>query len=166
MKLELGSLAVAALTAMAMAAVARATSAAEKNVVETVVAAGQFKTLAHALEAAGLTEVLTQSGPFTVFAPTDKPFAKLPPETLQSLLKPENKDQLRAILTYQVVPGKLMGADVAKLNQIKTVNGKTARVRADDGDISINEASITNADVTSSNGVIHVIDALILPPNT
>ena len=105
-------------------------------------------------------------GPFTVFAPTDAAFAKLPAGTVDNLLKPENKAQLTAILTYHVVPGRVMAADVAQLKEAKTVNGEMVKVKADGGSVMINDAKVTAADVAASNGVIHVIDTVILPPGT
>jgi uncharacterized surface protein with fasciclin (FAS1) repeats len=143
-----------------------ARAAADKNIIDTAVAAGQFKTLATALSAAGLADTLKGQGPFTVFAPTDQAFAKLPPGTLDSLLKKENKDQLTAILTYHVVPGELMAADAAKLKEAKTVNGKTVRVNLSNGKIMVNDATVTGADIPASNGVIHIIDSVILPPGS
>ena len=138
--------------------------AADKDIVDTTVEARQFKTLAAALEAAGLVTTLKGEGPFTVFAPTDDAFAKLPAGTVESLLKPENKAQLTAILTYHVVPGKVMAADVAQIDETKTVNGKMIDVTVDGQLIKINDATVTQADITSLNGVIHVIDKVILPP--
>jgi uncharacterized surface protein with fasciclin (FAS1) repeats len=113
-----------------------------------------------------LVATLKGQGPFTVFAPTDAAFAKLPAGTVDNLLKPENKAQLTAILTYHVVPGRVMAADVAQLTEAETVNGKMVKVRADGGSVMINDAKVTAADVTASNGVIHVIDSVILPPGT
>src|ERR687894_1406399 len=122
--------------------------AAEKDIVDTAVEAGQFETLAAALKAAGLVDTLKGSGPFTVFAPTDAAFAKLPTGTVENLLKPENKGQLTAILTYHVVPGRVMAADVAQLTEAETVNGKMVKVRADGGSVMVNDAKVTAADVT------------------
>jgi uncharacterized surface protein with fasciclin (FAS1) repeats len=139
--------------------------AADQNIVETAVAAGQFKTLAKALHAADLVATLEGPGPFTVFAPTDDAFAKLPAGTLQNLLKPENKGQLVAILTYHVVPGKLMASDVAKAHELKTVEGKALEVKAADGAVMIDDAKVTATDIAASNGVIHVIDHVVLPPS-
>jgi|SRR5689334_5908478 uncharacterized surface protein with fasciclin (FAS1) repeats len=139
--------------------------AADQNIVETAAAAGQFKTLAKALDAAGLVATLEGPGPFTVFAPTDDAFAKLPAGTLQNLLKPENKGQLVAILTYHVVPGKLMASDVAKAHELKTVEGKPLEVKAADGAVMIDDAKVTATDIAASNGVIHVIDHVVLPPS-
>ena len=135
------------------------------DIVDTAVAAGTFNTLAKALQAAGLVETLKGKGPFTVFAPTDSAFAKLPAGTLDSLLQPENKQKLQRILTYHVVPGKVMAADVVKLNQAKAVSGDTIAVAAKGGSVTVDAARVTQADVPASNGVIHVIDAVILPKN-
>lgn len=137
-------------------------AAPQKNIVETAVAAGSFKTLAAALQAAGLVEVLQGSGPFTVFAPTDEAFAKLPAGTVEALL--QDKAKLTAILTYHVVAGKVTASDVVKLNSAKTVQGAEVRIRVDGGKVKINDATVTAADVMASNGVIHVIDTVILPP--
>jgi uncharacterized surface protein with fasciclin (FAS1) repeats len=127
------------------------------------VAAGSFNTLATALKAAGLVETLKGPGPFTVFAPTDEAFAKLPAGTLESLLKPENKAKLAGILTYHVVPGKVMAADVVKLTSAKTVNGQSVKIAVKDGKVTVDGANVVKTDVAASNGVIHVIDAVILP---
>lgn len=134
-----------------------------QNIVDTAVAAGQFKTLAAALGAADLIDTVKGVGPFTVFAPTDAAFAKLPAGTVENLLKPENKDQLTAILTYHVVPGKVMAADVSKLKEAKTVNGKMLRVDVNGSDVMINDAKVTATDIEASNGVIHVLDSVVLP---
>jgi uncharacterized surface protein with fasciclin (FAS1) repeats len=134
-----------------------------KDVVDTAVAAGSFKTLAKALDAAGLVTTLKGAGPFTVFAPTDEAFAKLPAGTLETLLKPENKEKLRRILTYHVVSGKVMASDAMKLQSAKAVSGDTITVKAQNGVVHVDDATVTSADVTASNGVIHVIDAVILP---
>jgi len=138
--------------------------ASNQDIVDTAVAAGQFKTLAAALKAAGLVDTLKGSGPFTVFAPTDAAFAKLPAGTLEDLLKPENKTKLVAILTYHVVPGDVTAAQVAKLSQATTVNGAILKLSAHDGKVMVNNADVVKADVQASNGVIHVIDAVLLPP--
>ena len=138
--------------------------AAEKDIVDTAVAAGQFQTLAAALEAAGLVATLKGEGPFTVFAPTDEAFAKLPSGTVETLLKEENKDQLTAILTYHVVPGKVMSQDVAGIDEARTVNGKMIDVEVDGSAVKVNDATVTQADIAAANGVIHVIDTVILPP--
>jgi len=136
---------------------------ASADIVDTAVAAGSFKTLATALQAAGLVETLKGPGPFTVFAPTDEAFAKLPAGTLESLLKPENKAKLAGILTYHVVPGKVMAADVVKLTSAKTVNGQSVKISVDGGKVKVNDANVVKTDVGASNGVIHVIDAVLLP---
>ncbi len=133
------------------------------DIVDTAVAAGSFNTLATALKAAGLVETLKGPGPFTVFAPTDEAFAKLPAGTLESLLKPENKAKLAGILTYHVVSGKVMAADVVKLTSAKTVNGQSVKIAVDGGKVKVDGANVVKTDVAASNGVIHVIDAVILP---
>ena len=135
---------------------------AKSDIVDTAVNAGSFKTLAAALEAAGLVDTLKGKGPFTVFAPTDDAFAKLPAGTVESLLKPENKAKLAAILTYHVVAGKVMAADVVKLDTAKTVQGQTVAIDATDG-VKINDAKVVTADIDCGNGVIHVIDTVLLP---
>jgi len=135
---------------------------AKSNIVETAVAADDFNTLVAAVKAAGLVDTLSGKGPFTVFAPTDAAFAALPKGTVESLLKPENKDQLIAILTYHVVPAKVMAKDV-KAGEAPTVNGKTATVSINSGGVTIEGANVVTADVVASNGVIHVIDKVILP---
>ena len=135
---------------------------AKSNIVETAVAADDFNTLVAAVKAAGLVDTLSGKGPFTVFAPTDAAFAALPEGTVESLLKPENKDQLIAILTYHVVPAKVMAKDV-KAGEAPTVNGKTATVSINSGGVTIEGANVVTADVVASNGVIHVIDKVILP---
>ena len=137
--------------------------AASKNIVDTAVAAGQFKTLAAALEAAGLVDTLKGDGPFTVFAPTDDAFAKLPDGTVESLLKPENRDQLVAILTYHVVPGKVKAADVVKLSEASTVNGQEVAITVADNGVQIDNANVIKTDIGASNGIIHVIDTVIIP---
>ena len=137
---------------------------AEKDIVGTAVEAGDFKTLAAALDAAGLVTALQQPGPFTVFAPTDAAFAKLPAGTVENLLKPENKQQLIDVLTYHVVPGKVMAADVAGVDEAKTLNGKMIDIEVEGSAVKINEANVTATDIAATNGVIHVIDQVILPP--
>ena len=134
-----------------------------KDIVDTAVAAGQFKTLAAALTAAGLVPTLKGAGPFTVFAPTDEAFAKLPKGTVEDLLKPENKAKLTAILTYHVVAGKVMAADVAKLTSAKTVQGGLAKVSTMGGGVMIDASHVTKTDIVTSNGVIHVIDTVMMP---
>lgn len=136
---------------------------AKADIVSTAVAAGDFKTLAAALQAGGLVDTLKGEGPFTVFAPTDAAFAKLPAGTVESLLKPENKDKLVAILTYHVVAGKVTSDQVVKLDSAKTVNGKALTIKTADGKVMIGNATVTKADIHTSNGVIHVIDSVLLP---
>ncbi|MFN9078213.1 MAG: fasciclin domain-containing protein [bacterium] len=138
------------------------TAAASKNIVETAVAAGNFKTLVAAVQAAGLAETLS-GGSFTVFAPTDEAFAKLPAGTLEMLLKPENKAKLASILTYHVVPGKVMAADVVKLTNAGTVQGQRVDISAKGGAVTVDGAKVVATDIACSNGVIHVIDSVILP---
>ena len=139
-------------------------SASEKNIVDTAVSAGSFNTLVKAVQAAGLTSTLEGPGPFTVFAPTDQAFAKLPAATLESLLKPENKDKLRAILTYHVVAGNVDAAEVVKLTSVKTVEGADLKIAAVNGTVMVDNAKVVKTDIHASNGIIHVIDAVMLPP--
>jgi uncharacterized surface protein with fasciclin (FAS1) repeats len=134
-----------------------------KDIVDTAVAAGSFNTLAKALQAAGLVETLKGKGPFTVFAPTDEAFAKLPAGTVEELLKPENKAKLTRILTYHVVSGKVMAADVVKLNSAKTVSGDTLSIMTHDNKVMVGKATVIKADVPADNGVIHVIDTVLIP---
>ncbi|QOV89333.1 fasciclin domain-containing protein [Humisphaera borealis] len=153
---------IAAFSSSAVAAEA-AKKEATKDIVDTAVGAGQFKTLAAALTAGGLIDTLKGAGPFTVFAPTDEAFAKLPSGTVESLLKPENKDKLVAILTYHVVAGKVASGDVVKLTEAKTVNGKAVKIAVKDGKVMINNATVVKADIEASNGIIHVVDTVIIP---
>lgn len=140
-----------------------AAKAGEKDIVDTAVGAGSFNTLVAAVQAAGLVDTLKGEGPFTVFAPTDEAFAALPEGTVENLLKPENKDQLVAILTYHVVPGKVMSSDiVGKKAEVASVQGGEISVDATDG-VKVDGAKVVTADIETSNGVIHVIDAVILP---
>lgn len=139
-------------------------SSQSKDIVDTAVANGSFKTLAAALKAAGLVETLKGAGPFTVFAPTDAAFAKLPAGTIETLLKPENKDRLRRVLTYHVVPGRVAAADVTKMNSAKAVSGDNLTIAVKNGKVMINSANVVTPDVGASNGIIHVIDTVILPP--
>ena len=134
-----------------------------KDIVDTAVSAGSFKTLTAALEAAGLVETLKGKGPFTVFAPTDEAFAKLPEGTLKSLLMPANKQKLTAILTYHVVAGNVKAADVIKLSTAKTLNGQSVMVKVVRGKVLINGATVVKADIAATNGTIHVIDTVLLP---
>ncbi|HMO12855.1 MAG TPA: fasciclin domain-containing protein [Pirellulaceae bacterium] len=136
----------------------------EKDIVETAVGAEGFSLLVAAVKAGGLVEVLQGEGPFTVFAPTDEAFKALPEGTLESLLKPENKDQLVAILTYHVVAGDVRAADVVKLEEAKTVQGQVVKIKVKEGKVHINDATVIKADIACKNGVIHVIDKVILPP--
>lgn len=152
--------AVAVVGAMSVGVMARDE---QKDIVDTAVAAGSFTTLAKALQAADLVETLKGKGPFTVFAPTDEAFAKLPAGTLEDLLKPENKAKLKAILTYHVVPGKVMASQVTGLTSAKTVNGQNLSVSTKDGGVKINDAKVVKTDIVTSNGVIHVIDSVVLP---
>jgi uncharacterized surface protein with fasciclin (FAS1) repeats len=163
MKFEITHLMAAAVAAIGLAVGSANARAAEKDIVDTAITAGQFKTLAAALGAAGLADTL-KGGSFTVFAPNDEAFAKLPVGTVENLLKPENKDQLTAILTYHVVPGKVTAADVVKLKETKTVNGKMLNITVRGDAVTLNDAKVTATDIAASNGVIHVIDRVILPP--
>ena len=133
------------------------------DVVQTAVEAGSFKTLVSAVKAAGLVETLQGSGPFTVFAPTDEAFAKLPAGTVENLLKPENKSKLVAVLTYHVIPGKVMSNDIAgKKTTVKSVEGSEIKVDATSG-VKVDNAKVVKPDIEASNGVIHVIDTVIMP---
>jgi len=134
-----------------------------KDIVDTAVGAGSFNTLVAAVKAAGLVDTLKGKGPFTVFAPTDDAFKKLPPGTLEDLLKPENKEKLKGILTYHVVAGKVMAKDVVKMKSAKTVNGQSVTISMKDKDVMVDNAKVTKTDIVCSNGVIHVIDAVVLP---
>lgn len=138
---------------------------APKTIVDIAVADGRFSTLVTAVQAAGLVETLSGEGPFTVFAPTDDAFAKLPKETLENLLKPENKDQLVKVLTYHVVPGKVMASDVVKLSEAQTAAGEPIAIKVEGNKVFVNDAQVILTDIEASNGVIHVIDAVILPPS-
>ncbi|MDX5357794.1 MAG: fasciclin domain-containing protein [Rhodobacterales bacterium] len=134
-----------------------------KDIVDTAVGAGSFTTLVAAVQAAGLVDTLKGAGPFTVFAPTDEAFAKLPAGTVDDLLKPENKAKLTAILTYHVVPGKVMSGDLTNGMKAATVQGAEVTIMTDGG-VKVNEASVVTPDIAASNGVIHVIDSVIMPP--
>lgn len=150
-------LALAASTAIAFPAFA-----AEKDIVDTAVDAGSFGTLVAAVQAAGLVDTLKGEGPFTVFAPTDEAFAALPAGTVEDLLKPENKDKLTAILTYHVVPGKVMSTDLTNGMKAATVQGGEVTIMTEGG-VKVDNANVTAADIEATNGVIHVIDAVIMP---
>jgi len=154
--------AAALVLSLAIGAYARP-KAASQDIVDTAVAAGSFKTLTTALQAAGLVDTLKGKGPFTVFAPTDEAFAKLPPGTVEDLLKPENKEKLVAILTYHVVPGKVMAAQIAKMSSLKTLNGQSLAISVDGGTVMVDNAKVFKTDILCSNGVIHVIDSVMLP---
>jgi uncharacterized surface protein with fasciclin (FAS1) repeats len=153
-----------AATAIAVSGFSATSQAFASDIVDTAIEAGDFKTLVAALEAAGLVDTLKGAGPFTVFAPTDEAFAKLPVGTVDDLLKPENKDKLVAILTYHVVAGKVMAADVAgKETMAKSVEGSEIKVNGLNG-VMVDDATVVTADIVADNGVIHVIDAVIVPP--
>jgi uncharacterized surface protein with fasciclin (FAS1) repeats len=168
MKSRIAGIASAAAVVIAVLGIALGSSFArtdKQDIVDTAVGAGQFTTLAAALDAAGLIPTLKGAGPFTVFAPTDEAFAKLPAGTVEELLKPENKEKLAAILTYHVVPGAVMAEQVSQLSEAKTVNGAMVKVSARNGKVMINDANVVTPDIETSNGVIHVIDRVILPPS-
>jgi uncharacterized surface protein with fasciclin (FAS1) repeats len=148
----------------AAAVLALASPAAAADIVETASSNGSFTTLVAAVKAAGLVDTLKGTGPFTVFAPTDEAFKKLPAGTVENLLKPENKAQLTKVLTYHVVPGKVMASDVqGKTTTAKTVEGSAVAIDASGGAVKVDNATVSKADVTASNGVIHVIDTVIMP---
>jgi uncharacterized surface protein with fasciclin (FAS1) repeats len=151
---------------LALTVPAFANFTAEKDIVDTAVGAGSFKTLVAAVKAAGLVDTLKSEGPFTVLAPTDEAFAKLPKGTVEALLKPENKDKLVAILTYHVIPSKAMAADVVKLDgkTVKTVEGGTVKIDVEGKTVMINNAKVLKTDIVCTNGVIHVIDTVLMPP--
>ena len=152
-----------AVTAAGLSTPALAADAAS-DIVDTAVAAGSFKTLVAAVEAAGLVETLKGEGPFTVFAPTDDAFAKLPAGTVESLLEPENKDKLVAILTYHVVAGGVPASEVVELTEAPTVNGAPVSISVEGDTVMVNDATVVTADIMTSNGIIHVIDTVLLPP--
>lgn len=163
--LATGLMAVVALAAYSVTDLyGKAAPAKQKSIVETAVAAGQFKTLATALQAADLIETLEGKGPFTVFAPTDEAFAKIPKEKLDALLK--DKKALQGVLTYHVVAGDVGSSEVVKLDSAKTVQGQAVRIKTDGGKVHINDATVVKADIRCSNGVIHVIDSVLLPPQS
>ena len=165
-RVGISSMAAVVLTVVGVALGSTFARASNQDIVDTAVGAGQFKTLTAALKAADLVATLKGPGPFTVFAPTDEAFAKLPAGTVENLLKPENKAKLRAILTYHVVPGVVKAQQVSKLDQAKTVNGAMVKVTTKSGKVTINDATVVKADTAASNGVIHVIDKVILPPES
>ena len=157
------AISISACTTAAVPTLDSITSKAKPDIVDTAVAAGSFNTLVAAVKAAGLVDTLKGDGPFTVFAPTDDAFAALPEGTVETLLKPENKEQLQAVLTYHVLAGSVMSGDIAgKTLSPQTVNGQTIDVDATDG-VKINNANVVTADIEASNGVIHVIDTVLLP---
>ena len=162
MKKTFAATAAALLLAVSVAGPANADHHQGKDIVDTAVAAGSFNTLATALKAAGLVETLKGKGPFTVFAPTDDAFKKLPAGTLEKLLA--DKAQLTKVLTYHVVSGKVMAADVVKLTEAKTVEGSSVKIAVRDGKVKVNDSNVVKTDVGASNGVIHVIDTVLLPP--
>jgi uncharacterized surface protein with fasciclin (FAS1) repeats len=141
----------------------KAESMPDKDIVEIAASAGSFKTLVAAVQAAGLVDTLKGKGPLTVFAPTDEAFAKLPAGTVESLLKPENKDKLTAVLTYHVVPGRVTAGEVVKLSSAPTVNGRAIRINAQNGKVMVDNAQVVQTDIMATNGVIHVIDSVIIP---
>lgn len=154
---------IALVITLLVSASAFAGSSPKKDIVDTAVAAGSFGTLAKALQAADLVQTLKGKGPFTVFAPTDAAFAKLPAGTLENLLKPENKAKLQSILTYHVVPGSVSAAQVITMNSARTANGQTVSIEVDGGKVMVGGAQVVKPDIAASNGVIHVIDSVILP---
>jgi uncharacterized surface protein with fasciclin (FAS1) repeats len=159
MRTLFGFLAALALSAPAFAA--------DKDIVDTAAGEAQFKTLVAALKAADLADALKGPGPFTLFAPTDDAFAKLPPGTLEDLLKPENKERLAAMLKYHVVEGKVMAADVIRLNgkTVKTLEGSPAPVKVSLGEVTVGKAKVTKTNIPCTNGVIHIVDTVLLPPD-
>ncbi|HSK31198.1 MAG TPA: fasciclin domain-containing protein [Candidatus Limnocylindria bacterium] len=148
---------------MALPGSVKAEEIPDKDIVEVAVSAGSFKTLVAAVQAAGLVDALKGEGPLTVFAPTDEAFAKLPAGTVESLLMPENKDKLIAVLTYHVVAGKVSAAEVASLTSAKTVNGRALSIDTRDGKVMVDNARVTATDIMASNGIIHVIDTVVIP---
>jgi uncharacterized surface protein with fasciclin (FAS1) repeats len=155
---------IACVFSLAALSIGSLSAAEKKDIVDTAVAAGSFKTLAAALGAAGLVDTLKGEGPFTVFAPTDEAFAKLPAGTVEELLKPENKAKLTDILTYHVVAGNVPSEAAVKLTSATPLNKKTIKLEVKDGVLHLNNAKVTTADVKCSNGVIHIIDTVLLPP--
>lgn len=161
MKKLISILALAALAVAVTATAAMPRTASEKNIVQTAVAAGQFKTLTKLLTRAGLARALRQPGPYTVFAPTDAAFKRVPKKTLNALLR--NKAKLRAVLLYHVVAGKVPAAEVVTLSSAKTLSGKRVRIRVSGSNVFVNNAKVTKADVMASNGVIHVVNRVLIP---
>ena len=166
MKKMFGVLSVVAVVAVFSAQMALAgdcKGSKQKDIVDIAVGAGSFKTLVTAVSKAGLVETLKSAGPFTVFAPTGEAFAKLPAGTVAELIKPENKEKLTAILTYHVVPGKVLAKDVVKLSEAETVQGSSVKIQVKDGKVYVDGAQVVKTDIHCTNGVIHVIDSVILP---
>lgn len=163
--MRLRNIAYALVAAFAIAVAGQASAGSmKKDIVDTAAGDGRFETLVAAVQAADLVDTLKSDGPFTVFAPTDEAFAKLPAGTVEDLLKPENKEKLRAVLTYHVVSGKVMSADIAgKKTAVETVQGSNLSVDATDGAVMVDQAKVIIADIETSNGVIHVIDTVVLP---
>src|SRR5271157_5837605 len=153
----------AAFAALVLVTINNLSAAEQKTIVGVAAGAGQFNTLVAAVKAAGLVETLNGKGPFTVFAPTDEAFAKLPAGTVENLLKPENKEKLVAILTYHVVPGRDLASQVTKMNAAKTVNGQSVAISVNGGTVMVDNAKVIKTDILCSNGVIHVIDSVMLP---
>jgi uncharacterized surface protein with fasciclin (FAS1) repeats len=163
MKRALALVTLAALVMAVAATSAPARTRPEANIVQTAIAAGQFKTLTKLLKRAGLVDALQQPGPYTVFAPTDAAFKKVPKATLNALL--HNRAKLKAVLLYHVVSGKVTAADVVKLSSAKTLNGKSVRIRVSGMNVFVNSAKVTTPDVEASNGVIHVVNRVLIPPS-
>ena len=157
------ALAALALTVVQPAVAQEPAKSAQKDIVATAVGTGDLKILIAAVKHAGLVETLQGDGPFTVFAPTDEAFTKLPAGTIASLLKPENKDKLKAVLTNHVVAGKMLSKDVAKLSVAQTVQGSSAKIKVEDGKVLIGDAQVVKTDILCSNGVIHLIDKVLVP---
>ena len=156
-------LGVLAFLMLGVAGSVKAETVPDKDIVEIAASAGSFKTLVAAVQAAGLVDALKGQGPLTVFAPTDEAFEKLPAGTVENLLKPENKDKLIAVLTYHVVPGRVTASEVVNLDSAKTINGRSLKITAQEGKVMIDGAHVTATDIMASNGVIHVIDSVVLP---
>jgi uncharacterized surface protein with fasciclin (FAS1) repeats len=162
-KSSLTTLAAIAIAALIVAPLTAGSYGKKQDIVDTAVAAGSFNTLVAAVQAADLVDALKADGPITVFAPTDEAFARLPEGTVDNLLKPENKDQLIAILTYHVVPGKLTASDVTSSDGTATLQGEEVTFKVENGKVFVDNAEVVQADISASNGVIHVIDHVILP---
>jgi len=162
-KITTGLIAAVALGSVSPAAAQSYVQETTPDIVEIATSAGSFNTLVAAVKAAGLVETLQGDGPFTVFAPTDEAFAKLPAGTLEDLLKPENRERLQAILTYHVVPGRVMAKDVVSMNSAATVQGQSLTVSVENGTAMVDNARIVQTDITARNGVIHVIDSVVIP---